>query len=357
MASRQSTRRTGAVNSIVEAPFGGPEGGVRFADRHDAGRQLAARLERFRDEDPVVVGIPRGGVPVAAEVARELGAPLDVVVVRKLGAPSNPEYAIGALAEGGVSVVSRDAVEAVGVEPAELDALVERTQADLDDRLRRYRGTRAPLPVEGRTVLLVDDGLATGRTARAAAQAMRARGGQRVILAVPVAAPRSVEELRDSFEEIVSVEAPANLWAIGLWYDDFRPTSDEEVASLLGPVEAVDPPGAQEVTIDAGPGVLLTGDLSLPATPRGVVVFAHGSGSSRLSPRNRAVADGSTARASPPSFSTCSLQPRRPTEPTCSTSPCWRSAWWPLRAGCAGTPRRASCPWATSAPAPVRRRP
>jgi putative phosphoribosyl transferase len=290
MAQRSTGSRTGAVNSIVQPAVHLPEEDSRFADRHDAGRRLAALAKRFRDEDPVVVGIPRGGVPVAAEVARALDAPLDVVVVRKIGAPGNPEYGIGALAEGGVSVVSQEAVEALGLGSAELDSLIARTQRELDDRLRRYRGDRTPLPVEGRTVLLVDDGLATGRTAKAAAQALRRRGAQRVILAIPVAAPGSVDELRDSVDEVVSVQTPPDLWAIGFWYDDFRPTSDEEVAALLGQSAVPDPPPAHEIVIEATPGIALSGDLALPKAPRGLVVFAHGSGSSRLSPRNRAVA-------------------------------------------------------------------
>ena len=282
--------RTGAVNSLLDPPFGRPDDGLRFADRHDAGRRLARLLGRFRDEHAVVVGIPRGGVPVAAEVARALGAPLDVVVVRKIGAPDNPEYAIGALAEGGVCIISDEAVRAAGLKEAELGALVGRTRRELADRLSRYRGDRAPLPVEGRTVLLVDDGLATGRSARAAAQSLRQRGAARVVLAVPVAAPSSAEELHDCVDEVVCVEMPADLWAIGLWYDDFSATSDAEVAMLLEECGGAGREAAREVTIDAGSDLVLTGDLTLPDTPRGVVAFAHGSGSSRLSPRNRAVA-------------------------------------------------------------------
>lgn len=282
--------RTGAVNSVLTPSLRPPPDGLRFADRHDAGRRLAGLLGRFRDEHPVVVGIPRGGVPVAAEVARALGAALDVVVVRKIGAPNNPEYAIGALAEGGISIVSDEAVRALRLGAAELDALVGRTQAELADRLRRYRGDRAPLPVEGRTVLLVDDGLATGRSARAAAQALRRRRAARVVLAVPVAAPSSVEALHDCVDEVVCVEMPADLWAIGLWYDDFHPILDSEVAMLLEEDGVSDPALAREVTVEAGSGLVLAGDLTLPTGSRGVVAFAHGSGSSRLSPRNRAVA-------------------------------------------------------------------
>jgi len=283
-------RRNGAVNSIVELPFGPKNGDVRFADRRDAGRRLAALLADLRYENPVVVGIPRGGMPVAAEVARALEAPLDLVVVRKVGAPENPEYAIGALAEGDVVVIDDEAVRQLRLDAAELDAVVGRAQRELTERLARYYASRQRLAVAGRTVLLIDDGLATGHSAQAAARSLRQRGAARVILAVPVAAPASARALRKWVDDVVCVEAPANLWAIGLWYEDFSPTSEEEVAALLAePAGAV----AREVVIEAAPGIVLSGDLTVPwgAYARGVVAFAHGSGSSRLSPRNRQVAD------------------------------------------------------------------
>ncbi len=263
----------------------GPPGDERrFADRRDAGRRLAQLLESLRPQHPVVFGIPRGGVPVAAEVASALGAPLDVVVVRKIGAPMNPEFGIGALAEGGVGVIGEEAVRALGIGPDELQWRVSRAEQELAERLAKYRGTplprpphpvsptlpegpsppvgpslpagpsfpagsprpaspplrsspalpaRPPLSVEGRTAIVVDDGLATGHTAQAAARSLRERGATRVILAVPVAAPSSVAEMGEEVDEVVCVELPPNLWAIGLWYEDFAPTSDEEVTALL----------------------------------------------------------------------------------------------------------------------------
>jgi putative phosphoribosyl transferase len=282
--------RAGAVNSLLEPPFGRPDGELRFTDRHDAGRQLAALLERFRDEHPVVIAIPRGGVPVAAEVAHALSAPLDVVVVRKVGAPENPEYGIGALAEDGASVVDENAVDQLGIGAEELRTILTHMHSELNKRIERYRGKGTPLPLEGRTVLLVDDGLATGRTAQAAAQCLRRPGAARVILAVPVAAPGAVRELLESVDQVISVHAPAAMWAIGFWYDDFRPTSDAEVAMLLEEHSTNEHALAREVRIEAEPGMMLTGDLALPASAHGVVAFAHGSGSSRLSPRNRSVA-------------------------------------------------------------------
>jgi putative phosphoribosyl transferase len=232
MDSQSSEHQAGSVTSTTDPPAFAP-GALGFKDRCDAGQRLAALLEPFRGERPVVVGIPRGGVPVAAEVARALGAPLDVAVVRKIGAPQNPEYAIGALAEGGVYVLSRKAVLALAVTEAELDALITRVEGELGARLRRYRTGREPVELTGRSVILVDDGLATGHSALAAVGSLRKRGAARVILAVPVAARQSVDVLRDEVDEVVCVESPADLWAVGLWYEDFRPPTDRVVAALL----------------------------------------------------------------------------------------------------------------------------
>jgi predicted phosphoribosyltransferase/pimeloyl-ACP methyl ester carboxylesterase len=275
----------------------------RFRNRQDAGRRLAGLLARYREERPVVLGIPRGGVPVAAEIARALDAPLDVIVARKLGAPSNPEYGIGAIAEGGARVISQQALARLHIGPAELTALVARTEGEMAALVARLRDGRPPLPVRGRTVILVDDGLATGRTARAAAASLRARGAARVVLAAPVAAASSAMELRGSVDELVCEQMPDDLWAIGFWYEDFSPTSEADVARLLSHTREVrqakpaaeaqeaKPAGeARKVIVEAGSGVSLPGELTLPAHAVGVVAFAHGSGSSRASPRNRAVA-------------------------------------------------------------------
>lgn len=257
----------------------------RFRDRRDAGIRLSRLLDRHRGEKPIVVGIPRGGVAVAAEVAHALKAPLDVVVARKLGAPTNPEYGIGAIAEGGARVVSEQALRRLGIGPDELARLLARAEQEMASLVDRLRHGRAPVPVDGRTVILVDDGLATGRTARAAALSLHRRGAARVILAVPVAAAGSVAELRGSVEEVVCEQMPSDLWAIGFWYEDFSPTSEAEVASLMSQGVLT-----LQLTIQAG-AVSLAGDLALPARAEGVVVFAHGSGSSRSSPRNRRVAE------------------------------------------------------------------
>lgn len=296
MTAQQTDQPTGAVTSPQDPPMLAPPSG-RFLDRRDAGRRLARLLERFREEHPVVVGIPRGGAPVAAEVARALDAPLDVALVRKLGAPQNPEYAIGALAEGGVQVLSRETVRMLGIPEAQLRHAIARVHDELDERLRRYRRGRSPVDLHGRTAILVDDGLATGRSAMAAIESLRRRGARRVILAVPVAAPDSANALRAHADEVVCVQTPADLWAVGYWYEDFAATGDEEVAELLASAARA-PTGSpplgsvplQGVTIALGEHLLVGANLTVPAGAQAIVLFAHGSGSSRLSPRNRAVA-------------------------------------------------------------------
>jgi putative phosphoribosyl transferase len=272
-----------------------------FLDRRDAGRSLAEALERFRDEDPVVVALPRGGVPVGYEVARELGVPLDIVCVRKLGAPMQPEYGIGALGEDGVRFVRTEAVEMIGIGDEELEAVVARESAELDRRTRAYRGDREPVAVAGRTVILVDDGIATGGTAIVGARVLRARGAARVVLAVPVGPSGTSERLGDEFDEVVCLSQPEGFFGIGAFYADFSQTTDEEVVELLaaareepGAIAALaDPPTVTEraLEVEAKPELRLPGDLRMPDGASGLVIFAHGSGSSRLSPRNREVAE------------------------------------------------------------------
>jgi putative phosphoribosyl transferase len=271
-----------------------------FIDRVDAGRRLADRLHHLRDEDVVVLGLPRGGVPVAFEVARALGAPLDVILVRKLGVPYQPELAMGAVGEGDVLVLNEDVVRRAHVSEAELAELERRARTELERRGSRFRGDRLPLALAGRTAVLVDDGIATGATARAACQVAKAQGAARVVLAVPVCSPDRVAGLRAEVDELVCLETPRWFFGVGQFYADFRQTSDEEVVDLLrqavheqpAAVSAVgDDPSQrdEEVEIPAG-AAPLEGRLTVPERAAGVVVFAHGSGSSRHSPRNRYVA-------------------------------------------------------------------
>lgn len=265
-----------------------------FADRSDAGRQLAQQLLHLRGTDVVVVGLPRGGVPIAYEVAQALEAPLDVIVVRKLGVPYQPELGMGAIGEDGVQVLNQRVLRSVSVSERQLQSVIKREQVEMERRAQRFRGTRAPLPLVGRTVVVVDDGIATGSTARAACQVARAHGAETVILAVPVAPRGWTVKPGDDADELVCVAQPAGFRAIGQFYHDFTQTSDAEVVACLEAAHTQlhhnpAPPADRDVEVPVGP-VQLAGHLTVPAHASGLVVFAHGSGSSRHSPRNRYVA-------------------------------------------------------------------
>ena len=205
-----------------------------FLDRRDAGRRLAEALRSYPDcQDPLVLALPRGGVPVAYEVAEALDAELDLLLVRKLGTPGQPELAMGAIASGGIEVLNPSVVEALGIDRETIDRVAEQEYAELLRRERAYRGTR-PLPrIEGRCVILVDDGLATGSTMRAAVAAVRQRNPQRIVVAVPVAPPDTAERLRQEVDDVVVLLTPAYFAAVGQWYADFSQTTDEEVRALL----------------------------------------------------------------------------------------------------------------------------
>jgi putative phosphoribosyl transferase len=262
-----------------------------FLDRSDAGRRLAGRLLHLRGQDVVVLGLPRGGVPVAAEVARVLGAPLDVILVRKLGVPVQPELGLGAIGEGDVRIINPEVVAITHVTAGEIAAVEKRERAELERRARRFRGDRPRTPLTGRTAIVIDDGIATGSTARAACRVARAQGAVRVVLAVPVAPPPARTALADAADEVICLETPRHFLAIGEWYEDFSQTSDGEVVRLLrlAAGEAYPAPASGEVVIAAGPA-RLAGQLTRPGSGAGIVLFAHGSGSSRHSPRNRFVA-------------------------------------------------------------------
>ncbi|WP_327735512.1 phosphoribosyltransferase family protein [Streptomyces nojiriensis] len=264
-----------------------------FTHRAEAGERLAEALRHLKGEDPVVLGLPRGGVPVAYRVARALGAPLDVIVVRKLGVPYHRELGFGAIGEGGVRVLSEDIVRGSRLGPRDIEAVEHAEEAELARQAGRFRGDRPRVPLDGRTVIVVDDGIATGATAAAACEVVRAQGAARVVLAVPVAPPDAVARLGSAADEVVCLATPHAFRAVGEWYQDFSQTPDEEVVFLLARAAAdpvTRPPvRAAEVEVDAD-GLVLAGDLALPEGAGAVVVFAHGSGSSRHSPRNRSVA-------------------------------------------------------------------
>lgn len=207
--------------------------GPPFRDRRDGGRMLARSLEHYREQSPVIFALPRGGVPVAYEVARALDAPLDVLVARKLGAPDQPEFGIGAVAPGGVRVLNEDAVRRLGIPEEYLGRITAQETAEVERRLRHFRGDLPETPVAGRTAILVDDGLATGVTARAGIEALRLKGPGRLVLAAPVCAAQTAEHLRPEVDDLVCLMCPPDLGAIGFWYADFDQTADEEVVNLL----------------------------------------------------------------------------------------------------------------------------
>ena len=272
-----------------------------FRDRADAGRELAEELkQRLGEEDVVVLGLPRGGVPVAFEVARELDAPLDVIVVRKLGVPYQPELGMGAIGEDGVRVLNDQVLAMARVGEDEVAAVERSERAELERRATRFRGSRPRASLVGRTAVVVDDGIATGSTARAACQVARAHGASRVILAVPVAPRSSLGLLAEVADALVCLATPEPFYAVGQFYRDFSQTSDEEVVEFLerAPTRTAAPPVAvsadppvrdEDVVVQTGV-VRLVGHLTIPEKCAGLVVFAHGSGSSRHSPRNRFVA-------------------------------------------------------------------
>src|SRR5438128_2694809 len=205
-----------------------------FADRHQAGQELASKLRKYRGRaDVVVLALPRGGVPVAFEVAEAIDAPLDIFVVRKLGMPGHTEFAIGAIASGGVRVLNEDVIRGYGVDPHAVEAVARQELAELQRREREYRDGRPLVELRGRTVIIVDDGLATGASMRAAVQAVRRHHPSAVVVAVPVGAPSTCREFADITDETVCARTPEPFSAVGLWYRDFSQTSDEEVRALL----------------------------------------------------------------------------------------------------------------------------
>lgn len=269
-----------------------------FHDRVEAGRALAPLLAHLRGQDVVVLGLPRGGVPVASEVAEALGAPLDVIVVRKLGVPFQPELAMGAIGEGGARVLDRRLLALAGVSDGDLAQIERRARDELDSRVARLRRGRQRIDLTGRVAVIVDDGIATGSTMRVACQVARELGAARVVVAVPVAPEESALGFPGA-DEVVCVATPRDFRAVGHHYRHFSPTTDEEVVVLLDAAAArvrrarahdVRHHTDLDVEIPVGPGTL-SGRLHLPDPARGVVLFAHGSGSSRHSPRNRFVAD------------------------------------------------------------------
>jgi len=223
---------------MLNSEAGSQPGG--FADRSDAGRRLAARLLPLADQRPLVIGLPRGGVPVAEEVAALLGVSLEILAVRKLGAPHNPEYGIGAIAEGGTKVFDHEALALLEISGGELAGIVEREVAELRRRVEAYRAGREPVSPRDRIVIVVDDGVATGVTDTAALRQVRRHRPRRLILAVPVCPPDSLARLRDEADEVVCLAVPPRLQGVGQWYANFGQVSDAEVVAALARVHGRD---------------------------------------------------------------------------------------------------------------------
>ena len=210
---------------------------VNFKDRIDAGQILANKLSKYADQKPLVLGLPRGGVPVAFEVAKALKAPMDVYIVRKLGVPGHEELAMGAIATGDVRVLNKGVIDALQISKEEIAIETRKEKEELKRRERLYRGGRPPLDVTNRTVLLIDDGIATGSTIKAAIAALKKQKASRIVIGVPVAPPSAIEELKAEVDEVVCVSTPEFFMAISLWYDEFPQTSDEQVRELLEKAE------------------------------------------------------------------------------------------------------------------------
>jgi putative phosphoribosyl transferase len=204
-----------------------------FRDRRDAGRQLGERLSQLQVEHPIVLGLARGGVPVAFEVARALARPLDVLVVRKLGVPFHTELAFGAIGEDDTRVLDTEMIQRLGLSKKWVKATIARERTELTRRVELYRSNRTALELLGRTVIVVDDGLATGATARVALEIARTRGAEKIIVAIPVSPPETIAELKGLAVEVISLRVPLGFLAVGEWYDDFTRTTDDEVTSLL----------------------------------------------------------------------------------------------------------------------------
>jgi putative phosphoribosyl transferase len=204
-----------------------------FRDRREAGQRLGAELTEFAKQDVLVLALPRGGVPVGFEVAQALNAPMDVLIIRKLGVPGQAELAMGAIASGGVRVLNGEIVRAFGLSPQQVEIVAEREARELQRREREYRGNRKRMEAQGRTVILVDDGLATGSTMRAAIAALRQGKPRQIVVAVPVAAPSTCAEIEKAADRVVCLHTPLEFLSVGQWYQDFSQTSDEEVGELL----------------------------------------------------------------------------------------------------------------------------
>lgn len=262
---------------------------MKFVDRQHAGRLLAERIQELHLREPLVLALPRGGVPVAYEIAHALGAPLDVLIVRKVGAPGYEEFGIGAVTEDNHYWIDPQAMNRFSSRAVDIDRTLEKERGEVKRRIELYREKRALPELRGRSVVVVDDGLATGVTARVACGYLRKQGAAEVILAVPVCSPRTSEMLRDEVTQFVCLHEPEDFFAVGQFYQRFHQLEDHEVLNFLHMARAENSTQNSEVRIEEA-GLTLRGLLAMPSNSKGIVIFAHGSGSSRFSPRNQQVA-------------------------------------------------------------------
>ena len=261
---------------------------AEFRNRSDAGQALAHALEPHRDQHPLILGLPRGGIPVAWEIARVLDTDLDVLAVKKLGVPWQPEFAFGSIGEGNVTIIDRDVTTAVGLDERDIEFVIQRARTELNRRVQMFRGNQSMADVKDREVIVVDDGMATGSTMLAAIEVLRKLGARRIVVAVPVASIQVAQKIAQHVDELICLHTPEPFIAVGMHYRDFHQESDEHVRTLLAGF------GSLAVSIPTtnsfGGEIFLPGSLTLPIDANGIVVFAHGSGSSRLSTRNIHVA-------------------------------------------------------------------
>jgi putative phosphoribosyl transferase len=266
---------------------------MRFQNRSEAGRLIAGMLNQYRNRaDVVVLALPRGGVPVAYEVAAALNVPMDVFIVRKLGVPGQEELAMGAIASGGIRELNASVIQHLNIPLGVVEAVAARETEELYRREEMYRSGKPPLSVANRIVILVDDGLATGATMKAAVAALRRQDPQKIVVAVPTAPAEACEELQREADEVVCAVTPERFYSVGRWYEDFQQTTDAEVSELLRRSEgarAVIHVETHSISVPIGTHSI-EGDLNIPAGSRSAILFAHGSGSSRHSPRNKHVA-------------------------------------------------------------------
>ena len=312
MTTRTRDTATGTAEEALGGGDTAPRSGSerRFVDRTDAGQRLAERLLPYAASDPIVLGLPRGGVPIAAQVARALDAPLDIIMVRKLGVPFQPELAMGAIGEDEVRVLNEEVIRLAHVTPHDISRVETAEREEMRRRVTRFRVHHRRRDLRGRTVLIVDDGLATGSTAIAACEVARALGALHVVVAVPVAPPDAAAKLADHADEFIVLESPSNFSAVGQFYENFGQVTDHVVLDILDRWTNHEPWSEEESETAGGPagepavarhsideevvieldGVSLPGHFAVPLDPIGLVLFAHGSGSSRHSSRNAHVA-------------------------------------------------------------------